>query len=235
LADAVLPGAAISEKQGSVTNLEGRIQSFDPVVPPPGKARADWQILDLLAARLNGGKPHESVADIRKEIRRLIPMYASLNGRHEAWLEMSSAKSVFDSRGAAELISFYPVVATEDLPADPDYPFTAIVGTQRYQLGSGTRTGASERIREFDSAGNLAMSPTDAADLDLADGSTVAVTSPQGTLRREIQVRPDLNPGQIFIPTGVKGNDAMNLFDLSDLTTSKAAGWKTCEVKIEKI
>ena len=65
-----------------------------------------------------------------KEIRRLIPMYASLNGRHEAWLEMSSTKSAFDSRGAADLISFYPVVATEDLPADPDYPFTAIVGTR---------------------------------------------------------------------------------------------------------
>ena len=32
IADAVLPGAAFSEKQGSVTNLEGRIQSFDPVV-----------------------------------------------------------------------------------------------------------------------------------------------------------------------------------------------------------
>ena len=63
-------------------------------------------------------------------------MYASLNGRHEAWLEMSSAKSVFDSRGAAELISFYPVVATEDLPADPDYPFTAIVGTQHPSIAT---------------------------------------------------------------------------------------------------
>ena len=37
IADVVLPGAAISEKQGSITNLEGRIQTFQPVVSPPGK------------------------------------------------------------------------------------------------------------------------------------------------------------------------------------------------------
>ncbi len=71
IADAVLPGAALSEKQGSVTNLEGRIQSFDPVVQPPGKAKADWKILDLLAARLGDSKPYESIANIRKEIRQL--------------------------------------------------------------------------------------------------------------------------------------------------------------------
>lgn len=234
IADVVLPGAAISEKQGSLTNLEGRIQSFDPVVPPPGKAKADWQILDLLAARLRDGKPQESLADIRKEMRRLIPWYASLNGSHEAWLEMTSTKSLFDPKGGDELISFYPVVSPEDQPADPEYPFTAIVGTQRYQLGSGTRTGASERIREFALAGDIEMSPRDAAEFDLASGNAVAVTSPHGTLTRTIQIKSGLNPGQIFIPTGVKSNEAMNLFSLSDLTTPKAAGWKTCAVKIEK-
>lgn len=234
IADAVLPGAAISEKQGSLTNLEGRIQSFDPVVTPPGKARADWQILDLVGARLGDGKPRESLADIRKEMRRLIPLYASLNGSHEAWLEMTSTKSLFDPKGGDELISFYPVVSTEDQPADPEYPFTAIVGTQRYQLGSGTRTGASERIREFAIAGDIEMSPRDAAEFDLANGNAVAVTSVHGTLTRAIQIKSGLNPGQIFIPTGVKCNEAMKLFTLSDLNTPKAAGWKTCAVKIEK-
>jgi formate dehydrogenase alpha subunit len=49
LAHVVLPGAAFSEKQGSFTNLEGRIQPFDAVTAPPGNAMADWEILDLLA------------------------------------------------------------------------------------------------------------------------------------------------------------------------------------------
>jgi len=234
IADAVLPGAALSEKQGSVTNLEGRIQSFDPVVRPPGKARADWEILDLLAARLGGGKPYESLSKIRKEIRQLVPMYASLNGNSEAWLEMTSKKALFNSKGADDLIPFYPVVSTEDQPADPEYPFKAIVGTQRYQLGSGTRTRASERIREFTSAGKLEMSPRDAADLEVEDDDTVSVSSANGTLTREVQIKPGLSPGHLFVPTGVNHNEAMNLFGLSDITIPGAAGWKTCEVKVEK-
>jgi formate dehydrogenase alpha subunit len=234
IADAVLPGAALSEKQGSVTNLEGRIQSFDPVVRPPGKAKPDWEILDLLAARLGGGKPYESLTKIRKEIRQLVPMYASLNGNNEAWLEMTSKKALFSSKGADELIPFYPVVSTEDKPADAEYPFTAIVGTQRYQLGSGTRTRASERIREFASAGKLEMSPRDAADLEVEKDDTVSISSANGTMTREVQIKPGLSPGHLFVPTGVNNNEAMNLFSLSDLTIPGAAGWKTCEVKIEK-
>jgi len=234
IADAVLPGAALSEKQGSVTNLEGRIQSFDPVVRPPGKAKADWEILDLLAARLGGSKPYESLSKIRKEIRQLVPMYASLNGNNEAWLEMTSKKALFNAKGADELIPFYPVVSTEGESADTEYSFTAIVGTQRYQLGSGTRTGASERIREFASAGKLEMSPRDAADLAVKDDDTVSVSSPNGTVTREVLINPGLNPGLLFVPTGVNNNEAMNLFGLSDLTIPKAAGWKTCAVKIKK-
>ena len=234
IADAVLPGAALSEKQGSVTNLEGRIQSFDPVVRPPGKAKADWEILDLLAARLGGSKPYESLSKIRKEIRQLVPMYASLNGNSEAWLEMTSKKALFNSKGADELIPFYPVVSTEDQSADTEYPFTAIVGTQRYQLGSGTRTGASERIRAFVSAGKIEMAPRDAAELEVENDDTVTISSQHGTVTREIQIKPGLNPGQIFVPTGVKNNEAMSLFGLSDLTIPGAAGWKTCAVKISK-
>ena len=234
IADAVLPGAAISEKQGSVTNLEGRIQSFDPVVQPPGKAKADWEILDQLAARLGGGKPYGSIAEIRKEIRQLVPLYTSLNGRSQAWLETASDKALFNSKDAAELISFYPVVSTEDQSADPAYPFTAIVGTQRYQLGSGTRTGASERIRAFASAAKIEMAPRDAADLAVENDDTVTISSQYGTVTRKIQIKAGLNPGHLFVPTGAENNEAMNLFGLSDLTLPGAAGWKTCEVKIEK-
>jgi len=235
IADAVLPGAAISEKQGSTTNLEGRIQAFDPVVKPPGKAKADWEILDRLAAGLGGAKPYESIAEIRKEIRQLVPLYASLDGSNPAWLEITSDKALFNSQDADELISFYPVVSTEDQTADPQYPFTAIVGTQRYQLASGTRTGASERIRAFVSAGKIEMAPRDAAELEVENDDTVTISSQHGAVTREIQIKPGLNPGRIFVPTGVKNNEAMSLFGLSDMTIPGAAGWKTCDVRIEKV
>jgi formate dehydrogenase alpha subunit len=232
VADVVLPGAAISEKQGSITNLEGRIQTFQPVVSPPGKARTDWEILDLLAAKLGGGDPYGSIEKIRGEIRKLIPMYASLNGQDHGWIETISGKALFNARGTDEPISFYPVVSTEDDPDDKNYPYTAIIGSLRYQLGSGTRTHASNRIQGFDPAGQLEISLQDSADLNLKDDDTVTVTSISGSVTRKIRIEKSLSAGQIFVPTGYNGNDAMNLLALSDLTQPGSAGWKTVRVKL---
>jgi len=234
IADIVLPGAAISEKQGSITNLEGRIQTFQAVVSPPGKARPDWKILDLLAAKIGGGEPYGSLEKIRGEIRKLVPMYASLNGQDPGWIETTSTKALFNANGRDELISFYPVVFTEDDPDDKNYPFTAIIGSLRYQLGSGTRTRASGRIRGFDLAGQLEISIQDSANLNAKNDDTVTVTSRSGSVTRKIRIEKSLSAGQIFVPTGFNGNDAMNLLALSDTTRPDSSGWKTARVKIEK-
>ena len=234
IADVVLPGAPLSEKQGSVTNLEGRIQSFLPVVTPPGKARPDWQILDLLAAGLSKSEPYGSLEKIRAEIRKLVPMYASLNGQNQDWIKPISGKALFKDPGAEGLISFYPVVSTEDEPADNDFPFTAIIGSLRFHLGSGTRTQASDRIQEFDLAGQLEVSPPVGASLDLKDDDTVVVTSKFGSVTRGIRIEKGLGANHIFVPTGFNGNEAMDLLALSDITKPGSPGWKTCRVKIEK-
>lgn len=234
LADVVLPGAAASEKSGSFTNLEGRIQSFDPVVPPPGTAKPDWEILDLLAARLGSQNPHGSLENIRKEIRSLVPSYAALNGNGQSWIKASSPMAAFQADGAGKMMSFSPVVTTADRQRDADYPFTAILGSLRYHLGSGTRTATSARIQEFDLNGAVAISAQDADQLKLKDGDTVQVNSRWGMIKRKIGRSASMAPGQLFVPLAVNGNDAMNLIDLADLADPNSAGWKTCAVKITK-
>ncbi|NNL42909.1 MAG: molybdopterin-dependent oxidoreductase, partial [Desulfobacterales bacterium] len=234
IAHVILPGAAISEKQGSITNLEGKIQTFQPVVSPPGKARPDWEILDLLAAELGGGKPYGSVEKIRGEIRQLLPAYESLNDHDHGWIKPTATKALFKDQGADELISFYPVVSIEEEPDDKNYPFTAIIGSLRYQLGSGTRTGTSNRIREFSLAGQLELSLQDSVNLKIKNEDTITITSKSGSITRQVRIEKSLSAGQIFVPTGFNGNDAMNLLALSDITQPDAPGWKTCRVKINK-
>jgi formate dehydrogenase alpha subunit len=235
VADVVLPGAAISEKQGSITNLEGRIQTFQPVVSPPGKARPDWEILDLLAAELSDSEAYGSIEQVRGEIRQLVPAYESMNGQDPGWIKPTHAKALFKAQGADELISFYPVVSTEDDPDDKNYPVTAIIGSLRYQLGSGTRTHASDRIQGFDLAGQVEISLQDSTDLNLKDDDTVTVTSTSGSVTRKIRIEKSLGAGQIFVPTGYNGNDAMNLLALSDITKPGSPGWKTAKVTIKKV
>ena len=234
LADVVLPGAAASEKSGSFTNLEGRIQSFSPVVSPPGKAKPDWEILDLLATRLGALETYGSVEKIREEIRRLVPAYAEMNGRRHSWVKASSPMAVFGADGAREMVAFSPVVSTADEPGDSDFPYTAILGSLRYHLGSGTRTSASERIHDFDDAGNVAISIADADRLDLKNGDAVKIETRWGGIQRKIDRSNRVESGQLFVPLAVNANDAMDLLDLHDLADPDTAGWKTCAVKLTK-
>jgi formate dehydrogenase alpha subunit len=234
LADVVLPGAAASEKGGSFTNLEGRIQSFSPVVPPAGKAKPDWEILDLLAARLGTSAAYGTLEKIRDEIRRRVPAYAELNGAETAWVRPNSPMAVFGAGDAHEMISFSAVVSTADEPDDRDFPITAILGSLRYHLGSGTRTSTSERIQDFDPEGNIVINVADAEKLKLSDGDTVKIETRWGAIKRQIDCSHRISAGQLFVPLAVNANDAMNLIDLKDLADPNTNGWKTCAVKISK-
>jgi predicted molibdopterin-dependent oxidoreductase YjgC len=55
LADVVLPAACFAEKDGTFTNTERRVQRIRRAVHPPGEARDDLSIINLIAARMDHG------------------------------------------------------------------------------------------------------------------------------------------------------------------------------------
>jgi anaerobic selenocysteine-containing dehydrogenase len=142
--------------------------------------------------------------------------------------------AAFGADDAKKLMSFSPVISVQEDQSDANYPYTAILGTLRYHLGSGTRTGASARIQEFDLKGEVAVSEQDADQLKLKDGDTVELKSRWGQIRRKIVRSSHIGSGQLFVPLAFETNDAMNLIDLADLANPKSAGWKTCAVRINK-
>ena len=50
-ADVILPAASFAEKDGTFTNSDRRVQRVRQAIPPPGQARADWEIIVDLARR----------------------------------------------------------------------------------------------------------------------------------------------------------------------------------------
>jgi len=228
LAHVVLPGAAFAEKGGSFTNMEGRITCFKPVVPPPGEGKPDWEILDLLGLKMGQGKAYGALDRIQAEMARLIPMYAGLkedSGNAWTWLRESEEERPF---------RFSSVTTTDAGEMDDDYPLTAILGSQRFHLGGGTRTAHSKRIADFGLKGEVVVSTEDAARLDLKNGDTVHLQSRHGGLRREVRIDRDVRAGQVFVPTAFYQNDAMNLFDVTPWGTGAWQGLKTCPVTLEK-
>lgn len=236
MADVVLPGAAFCEKGGSFTNLEGRIQLFEPAVTPPGKAKSDWWVLDQLFAKMGYSKRYSSLQKIREEISDLLPMYGELEGQVQSfWIRETGNRRLFHHDGEGEPISFSPVISIEDDTAHDMYPFRAILGSLRYHLGSGTRTGRSDRINRFALRGDAEMSPEDGVRLDLNHGDTVRISSPYGSIVREMTFKEGLRKGIVFIPMAFHENNVMQLIELTQIGNSDSLGWKECGVKIEKL
>ncbi|MBI2939946.1 MAG: NADH-quinone oxidoreductase subunit NuoG [Chloroflexi bacterium] len=78
LATVVLPGAAFHEREGTLTNLERRVQRLWPALKPPGKARPDWQIIHDLARALGTSFDYAQASDVFAEIASVVPTYRGL-------------------------------------------------------------------------------------------------------------------------------------------------------------
>jgi NADH dehydrogenase/NADH:ubiquinone oxidoreductase subunit G len=52
-ADLILPAAIWSERTGSLTNTEGCIQKLNSAVQPAGQAKSDWEVLRMLANKVD--------------------------------------------------------------------------------------------------------------------------------------------------------------------------------------
>ncbi|XP_075159270.1 NADH-ubiquinone oxidoreductase 75 kDa subunit, mitochondrial-like [Haematobia irritans] len=73
IADAVLPGAAYTEKQSTYVNTEGRAQQTLSAVSPPGMAREDWKILRALSEVTGTPLPYDTLDDLRNRIDDIAP------------------------------------------------------------------------------------------------------------------------------------------------------------------
>ena len=212
------------------------MQSFEPVVSPPGEAKPDWEILDLLAVKMGYPKRYYSFQKIRAEISHLVPMYTELGeNMEESWIKETSTVGPFHPDGEGGPIHFSPVIITEDETHDEIYPFKAILGSLRYHLGSGTRTSHSARVKDFALKEEVEISSEDGARLNLNEGDRVRISSPYGSISREVILEKDLRQGLIFIPMAFNNNDAMQLIELTQLGKADSPGWKECNVKIEKV
>ncbi len=98
-ADVVLPAASLAEKEGTFTNVDGRVQKFERAFLPKPPVRAHWELLLLLAISLGYGDRSWTPADLRKQIQAEVKDYGEVT---EAELAggIVMKKGVFISVGA---------------------------------------------------------------------------------------------------------------------------------------
>jgi NADH-quinone oxidoreductase subunit G len=74
-ADVVLPSASLAEREGTFTNVQGRVQRFERAFLPKPPIREPWELLLLLALRLGWGDRDWKPADLLAQIRTEVPGY----------------------------------------------------------------------------------------------------------------------------------------------------------------
>ncbi len=78
LADVVLPTQSVGEREGTYTSGERRVQRFYPAIEARGQSLPDWQIVENVAAALNGGKPAAAAPLLLAQIAEAVPQYAGI-------------------------------------------------------------------------------------------------------------------------------------------------------------
>ena len=108
-ADVILPAASFAEKDGTFTNSDRRVQRVRRAIPPPGQARADWEIIADLARRTialdEGRRTNDEDADHGARPSSLVmrPSSWSYPGPGAIWDEMGSVTPGFAGISYARL------------------------------------------------------------------------------------------------------------------------------------
>jgi len=175
MAHVVLPSCSFVEKGGTFTNLERRIQKLNPLRPPLGQSKSDFEIFLHLLTLLESPIPGDTPDAIFEEICRHIPHYRDIQDG-EQWPKGSSyLYSNGFPIGKAKLI---PVEGKRSLSNPEGYPFQLVQGPSLFQ--SGQLSSRSDSLRKVSEKLYLEMNPDDAQRFKIEDGEVVQVISQKG-------------------------------------------------------
>jgi len=197
-ADVVLPAAGFSEKEGTVTNLEGRVQKVNEIIPAPGQARADWEIIDDLASVMGRPMGLSSAALIAKEIASVAPAYQGITWDLLEWDARDGAVVPLDGN---QPLAHIPVVV--DGPKGPSAEL--LLHRARVMYDDGVRLRNCPSLHGLAPGAVAWISPDDAKRLGARDKSLVRVVTTRGEGEFSARIDHSTPPGVVFVPLNQPG------------------------------
>jgi NADH dehydrogenase/NADH:ubiquinone oxidoreductase subunit G len=176
-ADLVLPGTSYLERDGSLTNMEGRVQRIRRAVVPPAPDETAW-LAKLASAFGVELSPYPSVlheelfGEPFASLGETAPLRTANNPR-----ALSSTSEVVEGGRGLRLVRYRP-------------------------LFSGPAVERVENLRFQRPNGDVELSREDAHRLGLRDGDTVDVRTNGTSARLRASIRRGLRPGVVLLPEG---------------------------------
>ncbi|GEO02466.1 hypothetical protein AAE02nite_01300 [Adhaeribacter aerolatus] len=259
-ADLVLPAAGWLEKEGTMTNSERRISYLNAVLPPPGEALPDVEILCRFAQKMQfPGFDYNSVGEIYEEHAGLTKgTNIDVSGLNYADLiEKQTIQwpvPVSGNAGTPRLFQdkkFYTPnqraqihtpasVVNQSEPLTGEFPLVLTTGRIRDQWHTMTKTGKVNKLNQHLSKPFIEINPIDAALRGINDGDTIEINSARGKVCVNAVLTTDIKTGVVFLPMhwgkilnrdfGRTNNLTNNLVD----PKSKEPDFKYSAVQVQK-
>jgi assimilatory nitrate reductase catalytic subunit len=253
MADIVLPTTQWAEEEGTMTNLEGRVQLRRRAAPPPPGVRTDLQVMKGLAERLGRGQYFSDDArTVFDELRRAsaggLADYAGIS-----YERIAAEQGVFwpcpepEHAGTPRL--FLDSFATPDGKArfhpvhhrpaaeEPDqyYPLWLTTGRVLSQYQSGAQTRRVAALNEAEPESYVEIHPEMARNFGIRAGDMVRLVTRRGAAVVRAHLAKTIRMDTLFVPFHWGGKGCANLLTNAALDpVSRIPEFKACAVRVEK-
>ena len=182
-ADAVLPAAALFERDGHLTDWEGRSQRNRPVRLPVGMSRPDWEIFAGLARVVGRDLGFSTLEKLREE-----------------------AAGLLEPRAVAERSTAWAGTGRPQWPEDLTlFTYPLLVDDGRLS------EGAAELKAALEEEPFLEIHPDDAGKRGIAEGDRIRLRTDAGEAELPARVTEHVAAGSVFVPFNQPGLPANTL------------------------
>jgi formate dehydrogenase (NADP+) alpha subunit len=227
MAHVVFPASTFAEKDGTVTNQEGKVQFLRPALDSLGESVLDWHVFAGLASGLGFPMGYDTTQDIQQEIRKVHPGYYNL-GRPS--MEVPDGTQYFADDFARSVKERYRLAQK----SGNQRPFGLRMIQLIYHSGK-LSTRATGLMDISPNTKSLKMGPEDMKNLGLNTGDRIRVTSDHGSLEMTVTQDVSLMPGTCAVPEHFNDPPVKDLMSLHADPITGVPYFKLTYVSIEKV
>jgi ferredoxin-nitrate reductase len=218
-ADVILPAAAWTEKEGTMTNAERRISYLSKLVTPPGEALPDAEIICRFAQKMGyHGFDYNSFEEIYNEhcqitkgtsidisalsydiIKRNRTVQWPYNGDTELGTKRLFTDHRFHTPSKKAIIHAVNDENTSE-PVSPELPLILTTGRIRDQWHTMSKTGKVNKLKQHIANAFLEMHPDDAFKRNISEDDIVEITNHNGNVRVKAKLTTSIKRGVVFLP-----------------------------------
>ncbi|NDF87972.1 MAG: NADH dehydrogenase (quinone) subunit G [Actinobacteria bacterium] len=203
-ADVVLPAAAYGEKNGTTTNLEGRISNVVQKITPRGTSRPDWMIATELSIVMGADIGVSSLEDLSEKLVGTVAAFAPSSDA-----KSTNGDGVLMARETPVTISGKAVKAVDRNA----YNYRLVVSRTMYDTAQSTVASPSLVGIITDSA--IFVNPLDLARIGVVEGASVRVGADGTNIVIAIKAHNGVRRGSAWLPFNHRGVDIRPLLNIA--------------------